>query len=387
MVEVWANRAEESGGVVCVNRTPVCADVDVRRDQGSHYAIFGCRLRHRFNAGRKDAGEFKVLVNVITPYVPLTSSGKDPDLLPMLHQIKEALEKAIRVAKRTAPKAKGASQKQIIRSLIPAAGVDLSGSGRFLFSLRQLFYKLRKHLIAAIGREPKYGTFSKIVGDYEDEHGDIENLYRDDRGSLYHPHTKETISLGTRAVSTYSRPAFTFSSILFCEKGGLFPILKHARWPEEFDCALCTSQGFATRAVRTLIRLLVASGERITIFVIHDADGPGTVIYETLRVALEPYGIEVINLGLDPAEGRAMGLTIEPVARKKGKRVPVADYIPDDDKDWLQENRIELNAIETPEFRGVADGQGDGLFPPHRSFAKGRAPVRRTRGTVEAGSL
>ena len=259
VVEAWANRSHRPSGVVCVNRTPVCATVNVRRDEGATYAIFGCQLRHAFNAGRKDVGEFHVLLNVITPYVPLTSSGKDPNLFPMLEEIRNALEKAVRIAKRKCPKKSRHSQKAIIRHRIQDAAAKLSGNGQFLFSLRQLFYELRPHLIHEIGREPKYGTFSKIVGDYEDQHGDVENLYRDDRGTLYHPHTGETISLGTRSVANYKRPDFTFRSILFCEKEGLFPMLKHVRWPERFDCALCSSKGFATRAAAALLRIIAES--------------------------------------------------------------------------------------------------------------------------------
>ncbi len=67
VVEAWANRADGPSGMVCVNRTPVCAEVYVRRDEGSDYAILGCQLQHRFNAGRKSAGEYRVLVNVAVP--------------------------------------------------------------------------------------------------------------------------------------------------------------------------------------------------------------------------------------------------------------------------------------------------------------------------------
>jgi hypothetical protein len=378
VVEAWANRADRPGGLVCVNRTPVCANVVVRRDEGADYAIIGCRLRYRFAAGRKDTGEFQVLVNVITPIVLLTSSGKDPDLSEMCPEILEALSKAIRVAKRTAPKTGRTkrSQKSIICARLEAAAAKLSGGGNYLFSLRQLFYELRPYLIQALGREPRYGTFSRIVGEYEDERGDVEHLYRDDRGSLYHPHTRETIPLGTRSVDAYRRPAFGFRSILFCEKEGLFPMLKHAGWPERFDCALCSSKGFATRAARNLIRLLAESPEPITVFVLHDADGPGTVIFEVLRLALEPYGIRVINLGLDPAEARDMGLTEEPVKRKKNKRVPVAAYIPDDDREWLQKNRIELNTMTTPQFIGWLTTKVTAYFRDKRLSPKVIPPAR-----------
>jgi hypothetical protein len=378
VVEAWANRAYEPGGIICVNRTPVVCNIEVRREQGADYAIFGCQLAHQFTAGRKDTGEFQVRVNIITPHVPLTSSGKDPDLTQLREEILGALEKAIRVAKRTSPRSTALrqSQKEIIHSRIAEAAKKLSGDGQFLFSLRQLFYELRPYLIQAIGREPQYGTFSKIVGAFEDRHGDVENLYRDDRGTLYHPHTGESIPLGTRSVAEYQRPALTFRSILFAEKEGLFPQLKHARWPERFDCALCNSKGFARRAARGLIRLLVKSGEAITVFVIHDADGPGTLIFEALQRALEPHGIKVVNLGLDPAEARSMGLADEPVNRKGNKRVPVADYVPTEDQEWLQEHRIELNAMSTPQFiewlstnvRAHFAGQPHKVLPPPKAL-------------------
>jgi hypothetical protein len=242
------------------------------------------------------------------------------------------------------------SKKAIVYSRIQAAAEKLSGGGKYLFSLRQLFYELRPHLIRLLGEEPRYGTFSRIVGQYEDEYGEIDDLYRDDRGTLYHPHTGETISLGTRSVNAYERPPFLFRSLLFCEKEGLFPVLKHAKWPEQNDCALVSSKGFATRAVQALIRILDNSPELIVVFVLHDADGPGTVIFEALKRALEPYGVEVVNLGLEPAEARDMGLADEPVKRKNGKRVQVAGYVSDEDREWLQQRRIELNAMPTPVF-------------------------------------
>ena len=40
-----------------------------------------------------------------------------------------------------------------------------------------------------------------------------------------------------------------------------------------------------------------------------------------------------------------MGLSAEPVKKKK-KTVPVGKYVPDEDRDWLQDNRIELKAMQ-----------------------------------------
>lgn len=348
VIEVWANRADEPSATVCVNRTPVVTAVHFTRRQETKCSIHGCGLSHIVQAGAKRCGEFRLLVNVTAPFVPLTSSGKDPNLLPLADEIVAACNKAIRSAKTNAPKGRKKSQKRIIRDRIKTAAEELSGGGKWLFSLRQLFYHLRKALIQAIGCEPSYGTFSRIVGTYEDECGDIEDMYRDDRGSLYVPHTGETIQLGTCSVAAYERPPWAFRAVLYSEKEGLFPILKHAKWPERYDCALATAKGFATRAIKELLRRMKGTGEPVVFFIIHDADGPGTTIYESLKNKLAPLGITIINLGLDPDEGRRMGLTVEPVKKKNGKRVPVGSYLPDDDQDWLQGNRIELNAM-TPE--------------------------------------
>ena len=378
VVEAWSNRADEPTVTIAVNRTPIVTRSDLRRVEGNAYAIFGGGLRNRFPAGQKRGGEFSLVVNVITPYVPLTSSGKEPDLTPMGTEILEACERAVGSAKRKSPKlldgATAATQKSLILQRLTAMAKKISGYGTCLFSLRQLFYAFRPLLIPILGREPNYGTFCRIVGDFEDEHGDIENLYRDDRGTLYHPHTGESISLGTRSVAEYARPAWGFNKIVYCEKEGFFPILKQANWPERHDCALLTSKGFATRAAREVLALLGDTGEPITFYCVHDADGPGTVIYEALARQLEARGVEVVNLGLDPAEGRAMNLEPEPVGRKERSdgtvpRVPVAAYIPEEDQEWLQENRIELNAMTTPQFltwldAKMVDHAGGKVIPP-----------------------
>lgn len=44
-----------------------------------------------------------------------------------------------------------------------------------------------------------------------------------------------------------------------------------------------------------------------------------------------------------------MGLEIEEFERKKGK-VPVASYVGENDREWLQDHRIELNAMTSPQF-------------------------------------
>jgi hypothetical protein len=62
--------------------------------------------------------------------------------------------------------------------------------------------------------------------------------------------------------------------------------------------------------------------------------------------------VEIINLGLEPWEAIGMGLPVETIERDS---VSVAGYVTDRTdgehwRQWLQGNRVELNAMSTPDF-------------------------------------
>jgi len=355
VVEAWARRADKMSAVVCINRTPVAARVSIERqgDNKSNCAIFGCNLEYVFKVGR---GNYEILVNVICPYMPITSDGKEPDLKPLWREIKSAVEKAVGCAKRKGTAGAGQrlpSQKEVILGALEEAIDKASGKRKHRYSLRQLFYAVRPFFLKVFDREPSYDTFADVIGEHEATLGcDLPGIYRDTRGLLYHPHTGEVIPLGTLSVEKYKRPTWSFNKVLYCEKEGFFPILIDAKWPERNDCALLTSKGFASRAARDLLDLLGETDEPITFYDVHDADGPGTMIHQSLQEgtrARPGRSVKVVNLGLEPADGRAMGLPIEPVERKNGRTVPVAEYA-EAEREWLQKHRIELNAMMADEF-------------------------------------
>jgi len=145
---------------------------------------------------------------------------------------------------------------------------------------------------------------------------------------------------------------------------------------------LMSSKGFTTRAARDLIDKLAEHDEPVIIFCVHDADAPGTMIYQTFQEATKARGarkIKIINLGLEPWEAIEMGLQDEEVEAVK-KRKAVADYVqartdlaPTGEtwQEWLQTRLIELNAMTTPEFIAWLDGKiaeqitgEDKLVPP-----------------------
>ena len=385
-IEVWASQDQENFAGASVNRTPVAGEMSLQRDKGD-VDLFGCGLSHMVAKAPKEL-QFNVWLNIIAPYMPITSDGKEPDLTPFLPVIEEAMSKATRKVRR--PDSSGASQKDVVLDhldeVIDAVSVD--GEKRYRFNERQLFYALRPIVMTEIGKELKIGNFTGIITDYENKNGEIPLMYHEPRGSLTHPHRDETIALGTLMVEQYQRPEWCFNKLLYIEKEGAQEALKQDRWLERHDCAVMSSKGFSTRAARDLIDKLVEHDEPVEVFCAHDADASGTMIYQTLQEATKARGarkIRIINIGLEPLEALRMGLEVETVEAGE-RRKPVADYIKNHDgagdvdangndisdidwDEWLQTHRVELNAMTTPQLiewldrKMVEFGSGK-LIPP-----------------------
>jgi len=374
VVEAWARPATSSSMILTINRTPATAELEVFHKK-TELHLFGCGLENSITVGRNAV---EILLNVESPYMPITTDGKAPNLLPLLSVVKTAITKVARKARRGMGGSWGRneSEKARIKASLEEAIKQASGDHQHSFSLRQLYYVVRP-MVADGSKELQYNHFAAVVGDYENEHGPLAGMYRDPRGILYHPHLHEEIQLGTHAVEGYERPEWTFNKILYCEKEGIVSILRQARWPERHDCALLTSKGYASRAVRDLLDLLGETDEELLFFAVHDADAAGTMIYQALQEETAARGarnVKIVNLGLEPWQGIAMDLPVEPVKRKGRKIYPVADYVHErtDGKEWnkwLQRNRIELNAMTTPQLivwldaKMAEHGQGR-LIPP-----------------------
>jgi hypothetical protein len=374
IVEAWASADRSAHGNTCtvlVNRTPITGTVSLSRWQRD-LTLNGCGLSTTLQAAPGRSG-IDLRVNIITPYMPITSDGKAPNLSYCGHVIREVAGMAIRRALRAEPPEpkQKSSQKAVVLAELDSAIAKASGNGAYRFSPRQVFYVIRPLVREALGAELQWGNFETIIGDHELEQGEIAGMYRDARGTLYHPHRQDSIPLGTLQVERYRRPEWTFNKILFIEKEGFFEALKEAAWPERHDCALLTSKGQPTRAARDLLDLLGETGEEILFFAVHDADAAGTLIYQSLQEATRARRerrVRVVNLGLEPEEAVAMGLEVEDVEAGE-RRKPIASYVPADWQDWLRYRRVELNAMTTPQFIGWLDDKmaafGNGkLVPP-----------------------
>ena len=380
VVEAWAKVAPGRTGIcACVNRTPTTGVLNAARDKRDIDA-FGCGLAHAIATAPRNVN-FEIWINITTPYMPVTSDGKAPDLRPFLSEIRTAVSKAVRKAHR--PEAgHRVSQKDIVLDNLDGVIADVSGEGRYRFNQRQLLYRLRPIVRDELDEDLTTTNFQTIITDYEAQHGEIPSMYREPRGTIYHPHRGETITLGTLMVENYERPIWTFNKLVYIEKEGFSEALKAERWAERHDCALLSSKGFTTRAARDLVDLLAEHDEPVTIFCVHDADAHGTLIYETFQGETKARGarkIKIINLGLEPWEALAMGLEVE-TFKAGDKRRPVAGYVSEhpceeperDWAEWLQTKRVELNVMSTPKFIAWLDGKMTGynkLIPPAEVLA------------------
>src|SRR5262249_56847687 len=75
--------------------------------------MFGCGITHAIAVAPKDA-HFAITLNVITPYMPITSDGKAPNLEIFLDAIQRAASTAVRKAHR--PGAAGKTQNSVLLS-------------------------------------------------------------------------------------------------------------------------------------------------------------------------------------------------------------------------------------------------------------------------------
>ena len=368
-----------------INRSPAIIDLNSYRDGISRGASVTLGSEYiRLDVPR---GAFDFAINITTPYIPILGDNKTPYLWAFRQQIKTAVERAIKKAARDNPpvlfshpkdrrenseledKPERVFQRDAIFHVLPEA-IERSGEGGYQFSLRSLYYRVRILTKAIIDAEPTYNYFSSVITNYEALHGEIDRLIRDTRGVFIAPHGGELTPLGTVTVAAYSRPAWSYSNILFLEKEDLVSALNQSGFLDRWDCFATSSKGFGTRAVRDLIDKIATEGrdEPTKFFTVHDADASGSMIHQTLTKATRARGarlVTVIDLGLFPWTALAEGLLREPVERKSEKKRPVADYIKERDQanrangnphsepnweEWLQDWRVELNAMTTAAF-------------------------------------
>ena len=176
---------------------------------------------------------------------------------------------------------KHATMKEIVFEVMPQAVKNGTGGGKYPISARSLYYQVRPLIQPHTDKDLTYSYFGQLLTEYQQEQGAIQQLYYDPRGWLIEPHTGNETKLGTREVEQYEIPPNLYDKILFVEKKGLWPVIRHARLAERYDMAILASEGFATEAARVLLAR-AQQGRDYKIFVLHDADHSGYNIARTV---------------------------------------------------------------------------------------------------------
>jgi hypothetical protein len=300
--------------------------------------------------------------------------------------------------------------KHIVFQKLPEA-IRNAGYGP---SVRDLYYAVRPLVYAHYdwpeGKILNYQYFANtLVVEYERVRGSITGLWRDPRGHLHEAHPRyalplrdpygklaeepkrSSLALGTREVDTYRFPPHLFDKILYVEKEGEWPKLLEANIPERYDMAVVSSKGYATEAVRDLLRK-AGRGEKYQIFVFHDADIDGYEIVRTLRYAtwrMPHHSVEIIDLGLTVQGALDLGLDSEPYYRKGGVPRQLARRLTDVERQYFSGShgeRFELNAIlpieariEYVEEKLKENGVRPKLIPPDEALKKSAKELYRDK--------
>jgi hypothetical protein len=362
VTEAWADsRPEDSNAVLLINRTPSVADVNAwysPKDKSTR--VHGPELYLKAKTGKTG---ISLCMSIITPFMPVTSDGKSPALSLFNHLIETVVEKVARRVRQSQPRGDRALNiKTVVLAHMEEGIREASGDRRLRFHWRQVLYRLRPIVMNRLGLKLQDNYFNQLVTEYEAERGEEQKAYRDPRGTLYLPHTGDTIPLGTLQVEDFSRPEWQFNKLIYIEKEGFSETLKDAGFAERHDCAIMSAKGFSTRAARDMIDRIGESSEPVIVFCIHDCDAPGTMIYQSLQEATPARprrAVEIVNLGLDPEEAVALAEQgiVETEDPGYDNRQPVADYVDDRWADWLQSHRVELNAFTSPQFIAWLDGK------------------------------
>ena len=226
---------------------------------------------------------------------------------------------------------------EAIRLRLAAALLDL-GNHLMLSADERKAFRLRGWLSSAralaynhseweMGKSLGYSYFSQgLLTEYQEEEGLIAGLWRDSRGNLHEPHTRNSVALGTPEIANYEFPEYTFDKILYVEKEGELPKLRAAKLGERYDMAICSGKGQPTARV---------------------------MAEETRR--MPDYFVDVVDIGLTVEDAVEMGLASEPFRRKKDITWELRMRLSGVAKEYLYQRngygggisgkRFELNAI------------------------------------------
>jgi hypothetical protein len=280
--------------------------------------------------------------------------------------------------------------------VLPQAYKHASGGGQYPVAKRQLYYAAREEFRKATGREITYQRFASLVVQFVNGNQALTKDWRvtaDPRGTLLIPNTfQETrIPCGTVEIDDHLRkirlenhgyrvpenspsewpsiaPGQRYRAVLYIEKEGFEPLLRHARIAERFEIAVLSCKGQSVVAARKFVDTVCRTDGGVPLFVVHDFDVFGFFIGARLTsVSAEaeeqgrvPYRfqneIDVTDFGLRLVDAQKYNLVDERCKAPDGID-PDLGCTAEEIEFLLSGRRIELNAFTAPQFIEWLEGK------------------------------
>lgn len=315
IVEAWASAkpCDRDAGDhkihVITNRTYTLRQASLEVNSGRlKFISGGYYSTHSKQINRSHS--YRVILSVSSPYIPIISSGKEPNLLDGAYSstIKEALYYTMKKAGASGPKKKKADF-----TLIDAAEMcmedaynKVSSNGQYWANARQLMYAARPKMLEITGKtsfQDSYFT-QDLLPHFLQANPELTANWKvayDKRGSVIQPHTGQSVGLGTVEIDRlthqvalkpmsklssfrYSNasPERRFSGVLFVEKEGFNEAIEESGLLERYDIALASTKGNSVVALRVLLDEMVTRNPDFRVFTMTDFDISGTSIKTTL---------------------------------------------------------------------------------------------------------
>jgi len=256
-----------------------------------------------------------------------------------------------------------------------------SNGGKYPAHARQVYYAARPKVLDLADNcdrlDDAYFT-QQLLPDYMAEHSETAawDVAFDARGTLIEPHTGTKVPLGTLGVRKYLKeisghrvsdltatmsgsgkfptqgPEHRYGAILFIEKEGFLPLFEHVKLAEKYDLAIMSTKGMSNTAARDLVDNLC---DDMPLLALHDFDKAGFSILGTLHRDTRRFtfrnAVNVIDLGLRLEDVHQYDLQSEPVDMRSDPTWNLRENgATDDEIEFLQDYRVELNAFSSGDF-------------------------------------
>jgi len=314
IIEAWATAedAERDEGdhniYVITNRTLTLGKANLQVNSGRIKIISGgWNYTHQKQINRKKS--YNVTLSVSSPFIPIISSGKMPNLLHGTYG--DEIIDAVQTTMKAAGKAKSTTKASL--NLIDAADLcmedaynKVSNFGQYWANARQLMYAARPKLLRLTGKTSFVDSYftQTLLPQFLQNNRALTDTWKvayDKRGAVIQPHTGQSVGLGTIDIDrmtsqvklapmsklasfNYSNasPEMRFGGVLFVEKEGFNQAIIESGLLDRYDIALASTKGNSVVALRVLLDEMVTRNPDFKVFTMTDFDISGASIRTTL---------------------------------------------------------------------------------------------------------